>query len=246
MAKKKQDKPEDDPIPPETVDQMMLKCGRRCCICRRYRPTRLQVHHIKERSDGGTHDEDNLIVTCQTCHTDVHSHVPFMRRFSEAELKGHRDALIKLVREGTLPATGTEDADVILDLISRILGQKDTPKTELMAEGRAVLITACEEGEHQGRIMLSFDGAGWQFACGNKEMRLPHSDRRRQAAYKKALEQLEECKLIEDTGMKSGQGGNLIGWWTVRYDGYLAADELAAEAKQETGEEGNGQGTDAG
>src|SRR5947209_16995399 len=72
-------------------------------------PTRRSSDLIVERSKGGTHDEDNLIVTCQTCHTDVHSSVPFMRRFTPAELKGHRDALIKLVSAGTLPSNDTED-----------------------------------------------------------------------------------------------------------------------------------------
>jgi hypothetical protein len=58
MAKKKQDEPDDD-IPEEIVDKMMIACGRRCCICKRYRPTKLQVHHIQERARGGTHDEEN-------------------------------------------------------------------------------------------------------------------------------------------------------------------------------------------
>ena len=45
----------------EVIDRMMVRCGRRCCICRRFRPTKLQVHHIVERSQGGSDDEDNLI-----------------------------------------------------------------------------------------------------------------------------------------------------------------------------------------
>ena len=89
-----------DSIPPDLVDKMMVKCARRCCICRRYRPTKLQVHHIVERNQGGGNEEDNLIVTCLSCHTDVHSKVPFARRFSVNELKGHRDALVKMVEEG--------------------------------------------------------------------------------------------------------------------------------------------------
>jgi hypothetical protein len=86
-------------IPPERIDSMMVKCGRRCCIWRRFRPTKLQVHHIIERNHGGTDDEDNLIVICLACHTDVHTKVPFARRFSVEELKGHRDAVIE--RNGT-------------------------------------------------------------------------------------------------------------------------------------------------
>jgi 5-methylcytosine-specific restriction protein A len=30
------------------------------------------VHHIKELSDGGTHDESNLQSLCQSCHSIIH------------------------------------------------------------------------------------------------------------------------------------------------------------------------------
>src|SRR5439155_21465224 len=130
--------------------------------------------------------------------------------FTVAELKGHRDAVIRLVSEGTLPATDADDTDAVFDLIARILGQQQKPTTQLMPEAQEILITTCAgEGEQQGKIILSFDGAGWVLACANKGKRIPHQDRRGQARYKKALEQLVECKLIEDSGMKSGQGGNL-------------------------------------
>ena len=46
-----------DEIPSDLVDRMMVKCARRCCICRRYRPTKLQVHHIVERGQGGGNEE---------------------------------------------------------------------------------------------------------------------------------------------------------------------------------------------
>jgi hypothetical protein len=49
-------------IPQDLIDKMMVKCARRCCICRRFRPTKLQVHHIVLKGDGGTNEEDNLIV----------------------------------------------------------------------------------------------------------------------------------------------------------------------------------------
>ena len=40
-------------------------CGKRNC--------RLEVHHIKFRSDGGTDDEENLITLCKECHKGVHA-----------------------------------------------------------------------------------------------------------------------------------------------------------------------------
>lgn len=84
-------------IPQPIVDEFMAKCGRRCCICRRFEPLHLQVHHIVERADGGTDDLDNLIVICLTCHSDVHSDTKLTRRFTPEELRQHRDALFELV-----------------------------------------------------------------------------------------------------------------------------------------------------
>ena len=40
-------------------------CGKRNC--------RLEVHHIKFKSQGGTDDEENLITLCEDCHKGVHT-----------------------------------------------------------------------------------------------------------------------------------------------------------------------------
>lgn len=39
-------------------------CGKKNC--------RLEVHHVKFRSNGGTDDEENLITLCEDCHKGVH------------------------------------------------------------------------------------------------------------------------------------------------------------------------------
>jgi hypothetical protein len=154
---------------PELIDRMMVRCGRRCCICRRFRPTKLQVHHIVERSEGGSDDEDNLIVTCFSCHSDVHTKVPFARRFSVAELKGLRDVVTRLVEVGTLAAGDTDDT---VEAVALIVGGVD---------------------------QFSYD------------------DHRRQARYKKALDQLLQCRLVE------WRCDQIL---DVTYAGYLAADEM--------------------
>ena len=40
-------------------------CGKKNC--------RLEVHHIKFKSNGGTNDEENLITLCEDCHNGVHT-----------------------------------------------------------------------------------------------------------------------------------------------------------------------------
>lgn len=42
------------------------------CQCCGTKNCRLEVHHIKFRSDGGTDDENNMITLCKECHDGVH------------------------------------------------------------------------------------------------------------------------------------------------------------------------------
>ena len=32
-----------------------------------------EVHHIKPLSEGGTHDQENLIALCKSCHAKIHA-----------------------------------------------------------------------------------------------------------------------------------------------------------------------------
>lgn len=100
------------PISDNNVAETLALCARHCCICRRFRPTHLQVHHIKEKSEGGSDTLDNLIAICVSCHSDVHTNTKLTRRFSEKELRLHRQSVYTLVREGRLPAAEGGDADL--------------------------------------------------------------------------------------------------------------------------------------
>lgn len=42
-----------------------------CQVCGK-KHTKLEVHHIKYRSQGGNNDENNLITLCEDCHSDIH------------------------------------------------------------------------------------------------------------------------------------------------------------------------------
>ena len=88
----------------EISTRVLADCGRCCCLCRRFKPVQLQVHHIVLKSEGGKDEPDNAIALCLTCHTDVHTKAPFTRRFTVEEQKVHRENVYRLVREGKLPA----------------------------------------------------------------------------------------------------------------------------------------------
>ena len=47
-------------------------CGKKNC--------RLEVHHIKFRSNGGTDDEENLITLCKECHDGIHAGIVVLNK----------------------------------------------------------------------------------------------------------------------------------------------------------------------
>ena len=53
-------------------DAVLNRDSYTCQICGA-KHTRLEVHHIVYRSQGGTDDEDNLITLCESCHKKIHA-----------------------------------------------------------------------------------------------------------------------------------------------------------------------------
>ena len=201
----------------------MVKCARRCCICRRFRPTKLQVHHIDERSEGGSDDEDNLIVVCLSCHTDVHTKVPFARRFSVEEMKGHRDELVTLVAEGRLPAGRLGDTEEIIGRIIQAPISGDTHPRTLSPEAIEILLTAvASEGVAQGNVHTIQHDAGFVVMVGGGKT-FDSDDRRTQAKYKQGVNQLIEAGYLEHVSAELHE---------VTATGYLAADDLAVSGSQ--------------
>lgn len=59
----------------ENTKAMVLnRDGYTCQCCKgKHKDSKLEVHHIIYRSQGGSDDESNLITLCHTCHKDLHS-----------------------------------------------------------------------------------------------------------------------------------------------------------------------------
>ena len=75
-------------------EQALLLSARRCCVCRRFKGTGVQVHHIIPESDGGQNILDNAIVLCLDCHAAAghyNPRHPIGTKFSPDELRKHRD-----------------------------------------------------------------------------------------------------------------------------------------------------------
>lgn len=208
-------------IPPELIDSMMVKCGRCCCICRKFKPTQLQVHHIVEQANGGTDEEGNLIVTCMSCHTDIHTHVPFARRFSVAEQKGHRDATVQLVEKGILPG-GTASMHSVHAFVVRV-AETDLKEFKLSDEAVRVLIAAANaKGELEGQVFVEEQALeGYSIMAGTTNIGPVHG--REEQKLRDAI----EC--LAGAGFICGQG--LLRQVTT--EGFVFADEVLARAQIE-------------
>lgn len=64
----------------ENIKQYVLTRDKRTCQHCGKTETRLEVHHIKFRSQGGTDNPSNLITLCSKCHKDLHSNKIFINK----------------------------------------------------------------------------------------------------------------------------------------------------------------------
>ena len=215
-------------IPQDVAEQVLVNCGRRCCLCRRFLPIRLQVHHIDEKAKGGSDEPDNLIALCLTCHTDVHTKAPFTRRFSHDELKQHRNSVYRLVDEGKLIA-GDVAPDTMAKLFHAVLaalaGQRsfDLPTSpplglaavRIRIDGRRRPNMSGMEGMIQ---IVAWSGGATLLAAG-KQMS-EGNDARETAELRHGLQQLEGFRLVERDSSE--------GCFLVTYEGFLLSDQILA------------------
>ena len=85
-------------FPTSVADEVLVRCGRHCCICEEFVGSKIELHHIVQVADGGDNSVDNCIPLCFNCHAEVKSYNPKHpkgRMYTPAELKGHRDKCYK-------------------------------------------------------------------------------------------------------------------------------------------------------
>ncbi|GIW75707.1 MAG: hypothetical protein KatS3mg104_0770 [Phycisphaerae bacterium] len=213
-------------IPDVVVTKILVACARHCCICRRFKPLHLHVHHIVEKSEGGTDDEQNLIATCMTCHSDVHTQTKLTRRFTPAELRMHRDAVYALVREGKLPSAEVHGA--IENAAGSVARQIIVTPTAagLMAESVEMLLAAACIPDDQGNGPTL--AVHWKdpFFVRVGARNFGSEDARVAAKYSKAFQ------LLLDGGFIENEAGVLH---RLTHEGWILADELLAAGAKEAG-----------
>jgi hypothetical protein len=76
------------------TQKSLIACGRHCSICHKFCGTKIELHHIKQRADGGEDSFENCLPLCFDCHADVMQYNPKHpkgKKYTVSELKKHRD-----------------------------------------------------------------------------------------------------------------------------------------------------------
>lgn len=134
----------------EIYSDVLAKCARICCLCRKYKPLHIQIHHICEKADGGTDEFDNLIPVCIECHASIHTKTKMTKNFSEKELKKIRDNVYELVGTGQLTrneAIDRKEIELISSIFAEMLKLSEEEKEDTLSSEALELLSIilCEE-----------------------------------------------------------------------------------------------------
>lgn len=116
-------------FPKKVADNVLVKCKRHCCLCGKYFGINIELHHIKQKADGGEDTEDNCIPLCFNCHAEVRSyntHHPKGHKYTDTELKHRRDEIYLRVQNEIINILSVNDiskARKIMDTYGRFLEQ---------------------------------------------------------------------------------------------------------------------------
>ena len=97
-------------FPESVANEALVRSERCCCICHKFCGTKIELHHIIQKAYGGDDTIENCIPLCFDCHSDMGKgdpNHPKGKRYSEKELRLHRDNWYKKV-EGGLLSSGTK------------------------------------------------------------------------------------------------------------------------------------------
>ena len=100
------------------ADEVFVKCGRHCCLCGMFAGQKMELHHIKQASDGGDDSIDNCIPLCLNCHAEVKAYNPRHpkgRKYTETELRGHRDKYFAQYSTIASPPAAIDAKDTFID-----------------------------------------------------------------------------------------------------------------------------------
>jgi hypothetical protein len=81
------------PFKQDEVDDLLVSCHRRCCICHRFCGVKIETDHMSPKSENGTDSIENAIPVCFECHAEIHLYNnkhPRGRKYHAEELREHK------------------------------------------------------------------------------------------------------------------------------------------------------------
>ncbi|HHV63782.1 MAG TPA: HNH endonuclease [Peptococcaceae bacterium] len=81
-------------FPKDVAERALVDSGRHCCLCHKFCGSKIVLHHIIQKEDGGEDTYENCIPLCFDCHAEIKAYnhkYPNGMAYSESELKKHRD-----------------------------------------------------------------------------------------------------------------------------------------------------------
>ena len=110
-------------------EKALVASARHCCVCHRYKGLKIEIHHIKHHSKGGSDTYDNAIPLCFDCHSDIghyNKEHPKGTKFTEKELKLSREKWYEIVKNHNIHMP--EDYTDHLNVRHLVLKDYDTAK----------------------------------------------------------------------------------------------------------------------
>lgn len=161
-------------FPSSVADEVLVRCGRHCCLCGIFAGQKMELHHIKQVAEGGDNSAENCIPLCLNCHAEVKSYNkkhPKGRKYTEKELKGHRDKCYAMYESTNSVTKSTEDETENVKFTSNkseavvTWGYPDQEKLCPLIPGALVLIAGYTESRKSTYVQHIVN---WNIKRGNR------------------------------------------------------------------------------
>lgn len=146
------------------VDELLVACHRRCCICHRFCGVKMELDHIKPRADNGADDIENAIPVCFECHAETHLYNdkhPRGRKFHSDELRQHKQQWLSICSDypqALIDCRGPEDVGPLQGLVDELeFNSEIVRRTEPEEVGALFLVTQFQRAIEQGLLSLLAD-----------------------------------------------------------------------------------------
>jgi len=110
-------------ISKQVTAKLMVESRETCNRC--WESKEVQIHHIIPISQGGDNSEDNLILLCLRCHSQVHTKKMMAQNLSRETLKLYKESWLDLVRIFPLIPDNIREEDNDVKIVTGILKQAD-------------------------------------------------------------------------------------------------------------------------